>query len=101
MDGDGKAGWDEILDKELVGKCNPEEVRLLAGIAHRCVQKAPRKRPSIVDVSQAISRIRKRCLTKEDTMSSLRGEMSCALSRIEHQQVELSNMASMKERSRI
>ncbi|KAJ8637119.1 hypothetical protein MRB53_011386 [Persea americana] len=101
MDGDGKAGWDEILDKELVGKCNSEEVGLLARIAYKCVQRAPRKRPSILDVSQTISGIRQWRLSKEDTMSSLRGDISHALNRIEHQQVELSNMTSIKERSRV
>lgn len=103
MDGDGKASsdWDAILDKQLMGKCNPEEVGLLASIGYRCVQKAPKKRPSIVDVSQAISRIRQRRFTKEDKMSSLRRDISRAISRIEHQQVELSNLTSMKDRSQL
>ncbi|XP_077237648.1 protein kinase superfamily protein [Tasmannia lanceolata] len=97
MSADGKSGWDEILDKQLVGKCNIEEVRLLATIAYTCVQKVPRKRPSIVDVSQAISRIRQRHVTKEDPMSFSRGDFSQVVKRIEHQQVELSYMTSMKE----
>ncbi|XP_057982018.1 calcium/calmodulin-regulated receptor-like kinase 2 [Malania oleifera] len=90
-------GVDEILDKQLVGRCNPEEVRALAHIAHKCLHKTPRKRPSIREVSQAILKIMKRRLTKEDTMS-FAGDFSLVVSRIEHQQVELSNMTSMKER---
>ncbi|OVA04893.1 Protein kinase domain [Macleaya cordata] len=91
-------GVDEILDKHIVGKCNIEEVRLLSGIAHKCLNKLPRRRPSIGDVSQAISRIRRRRLTKEDTMSFAGGDVPEVLRRIENQQVELSNIASMKER---
>ncbi|KAI3976653.1 hypothetical protein MKX01_008511 [Papaver californicum] len=64
-------GVDEILDKHIVGKCNIEEVRLLASIGHKCIHKTLRRRPSIADVSQAISRIRRRCLTKEDTCQCL------------------------------
>ncbi|KAL5974400.1 hypothetical protein ACLOJK_031065 [Asimina triloba] len=95
MDGDGKGGWDEILDKQLVGKCDLEEVRLLASTAYRCAHKVPRKRPSIVDVSQAISRIQQGRMS----LRPERGDMSRVVSRIEHQQMELSYMASIKERT--
>ncbi|KAF9663885.1 hypothetical protein SADUNF_Sadunf17G0098500 [Salix dunnii] len=86
-------GVDEILDKRLVGECNIEEVRDLAAVAHKCLQKFQRKRPSIGEVSQAILKIKQRCLAKEDTMSI---EVSRVLTRIEDQQVELSRMASIK-----
>ncbi|XP_043702090.1 calcium/calmodulin-regulated receptor-like kinase 2 [Telopea speciosissima] len=89
-------GVDEILDKKLVGKCNPEEVRLLASIGHRCLHKTPRRRPSIGDVSQAILKIKKRRLSKEDTMSfALAADVTPVIKRIEHQQVELSKLTSM------
>nr|DAD35130.1 TPA_asm: hypothetical protein HUJ06_005770 [Nelumbo nucifera] len=97
MDSDGV---DEILDKKLVGKCNLEEVRLLANIAYKCLHKIPRKRPSIGDISQAISRIRKRRLTKEDTMS-FAGDVSQVVRRIEHQQVELSKITNMRDNAGI
>ncbi|XP_010257907.1 PREDICTED: calcium/calmodulin-regulated receptor-like kinase 2 isoform X2 [Nelumbo nucifera] len=91
-------GVDEILDKQLVGRCNLKEVRLLASIAYRCLHKSPRKRPSIGDVSQAISKIRKRHLTKEETMTmSFTGDLSKVVKQIEHQQVELSNIISTRE----
>ncbi|XP_028764787.1 calcium/calmodulin-regulated receptor-like kinase 2 isoform X2 [Neltuma alba] len=51
-------GVDEILDKQLVGKCNLEEVRQLAKIAYKCLHRSPRKRPSIgSNFSRALSRI--------------------------------------------
>ncbi|KAJ4973953.1 hypothetical protein NE237_007127 [Protea cynaroides] len=93
MAGMSPDGVDEILDKHLVGKCNPEEVRLLASIGHRCLHKTPRRRPSIGDVSQAILKIQKRRLSKEDTMSF--ADVAPVIRRIEHQQVELSKLTSV------
>ncbi|XP_054802457.1 calcium/calmodulin-regulated receptor-like kinase 2 isoform X2 [Prosopis cineraria] len=91
-------GVDEILDKQLVGKCNPEEVRQLAKISYKCLHKSPRKRPSIGEVSQGILRIKERHLVKEDTLSFAGSNFSRALSRIEDQQVELNRLATMNHR---
>lgn len=91
-------GVDEILDKRLVGKCNLVEVRQLAKIAHKCLHKSPRKRPSIGEVSQGILRIKERRLVKEDTMSFAGSNFSRATSRIEDQQVELSRITIMNHR---
>ncbi|OMO93790.1 putative leucine-rich repeat receptor-like serine/threonine-protein kinase [Corchorus capsularis] len=44
-------GVDEILAKQLVSKCKIEDVRDLAKIAHRCLHKSPKKRPSIDEVT--------------------------------------------------
>ncbi|KAM0941725.1 putative protein kinase RLK-Pelle-LRR-I-2 family [Dioscorea sansibarensis] len=95
--GDGKPDWEEIIDKKLAGKSNPEEVGLLADIAYKCLDKNPRKRPSIADVTLAISKIRQRLLSRADTMASIGSDTSGVLHRIEHQQVELTNMTSKKE----
>lgn len=92
-------GVDEIVDNNLAGMCNIEEVRSLASIGHKCLQKLPRKRPSIGDVLQAIVKIKQRRLTKEDTMSFASKDLSRAVSRIEDQQVELTRMASVKDRA--
>ncbi|KAF8010129.1 hypothetical protein BT93_J0938 [Corymbia citriodora subsp. variegata] len=91
-------GVDEILDKRLVGECNPDEVRRLANIGLKCLHKLPRKRPSIAEVSQAILMIKQRRLVKNDDVSFARSDVSRTVSLIEDRQVELSNMASMKER---
>ncbi|XP_030953251.1 calcium/calmodulin-regulated receptor-like kinase 2 [Quercus lobata] len=90
-------GVDEILDKKLAGECNVDEVRGLASIAHKCLHKLPRKRPSIAEVSQAILKLKQRRLAKVDTMSFASCDFSRAVSRIEDQQVELRKMASLKE----
>ncbi|CAL9162500.1 unnamed protein product [Musa hybrid cultivar] len=94
---DGKADWQEIVDKKLVGRSNPEEVRLLADIAYKCLHKTPRKRPSIADLTLAISSIRQRRLINSDTLpSSGSDDASGIMRRIESQQVELSNVTSLR-----
>lgn len=94
---DGKADWQEIVDKKLVGRSNPEEVRLLADIAYKCLHKTPRKRPSIADLTLAISSIRQRRLINSDTLpSSGSDDASRIMRRIESQQVELSNVTSLR-----
>ncbi|KAL0332161.1 UNVERIFIED_CONTAM: Calcium/calmodulin-regulated receptor-like kinase [Sesamum calycinum] len=93
-----KDGVDEIIDTKIVGKCNLEEVRSLAKIAHRCLHKTPRRRPSIGEVSQAIIKIKQRRLVKEDTFSFVREDLSRAVSQIECQQLELRRMVSIDER---
>lgn len=98
--GNGKADWDEIVDNKLVGRSNPDEVRLLADIAYRCLHKSPKKRPSIADVTVAISRIERRSLSKENTMSMRRStDAYGVLKRIELQQVDMNHLASIKESS--
>lgn len=91
-------GVDEILDTRLVGECNPEDVRSLARIAHKCLHKTPRKRPSIGEVSQAIIKIKQRRLIKEDSTMSFAGdEFSGVVNCIELQQNELRKMTSISE----
>lgn len=87
-------GIDEILDKQLVGKCNLVEVRQLAKIAHKCLHKSPKKRPSISEVSQGLSRIKQRRLrhVMEDTLSLASNTVSRAVSRFEDRHVELSRI---------
>ncbi|KAK3000743.1 hypothetical protein RJ639_020462 [Escallonia herrerae] len=92
-------GVDEILDTRIIGECNPQEARSLAHIAHKCLHKTPRKRPSIGEVSQAILKIKQRRLVKEDTMSFVGEEVSRVPNRIERQQTELRKMASIDERA--
>ncbi|KAM7516669.1 hypothetical protein LguiA_006252 [Lonicera macranthoides] len=92
-------GVDEILDKKITGECNPEDVRSLSRIAHKCLHRTLRKRPSIGEVSQGILKIKQRHLVREDTSMSFTGEdLSRVLSRIESQHTELRKMTSIDER---
>ncbi|XP_075514977.1 calcium/calmodulin-regulated receptor-like kinase 2 [Primulina tabacum] len=90
-------GVDDIIDAKIADSCNTEEVRNLAKIAHRCLHKTPRRRPSISEVSQAILKVKQRRLVKEDTMSFAGEDFSRTVSRIECQQLELKKMASINE----
>ncbi|CAA7397875.1 unnamed protein product [Spirodela intermedia] len=102
--GDGKADWDEILDKRLVGDCDMEEVQLLADIAYKCLQTIPRRRPSISEITEAILRIkvrRRRLASGQNGSSSFPAEDGPSiLERIQAQQIELSKMTSERGRSR-
>lgn len=93
---DGKADWEEIVDKRLVGRSSSGEVKLLADIAYKCLHKIPRKRPSIGDVNQAIARISRHRLLENDTFLPPGSDANGVLRRIENQQMELSNMATIK-----
>ncbi|KAL6909633.1 hypothetical protein ACP4OV_001292 [Aristida adscensionis] len=95
--GEGRVDWDEILDKDLLVGNIAEEVRMLADVAYRCINKNPRKRPWISEVTQAISRLRQRQLMKHDALTLPRSETRTVLRRIEHQHVELSDLTSMRE----
>lgn len=90
-------GVDEILDKQLVGECNIEEVRELAKLGHKCLRKSPRKRPSIGEVTQGILKIKQKRLAKQESVASTHRDFSRVISRIEDQQVELSKLADLKE----
>ncbi|XP_073018850.1 calcium/calmodulin-regulated receptor-like kinase 2 [Primulina eburnea] len=90
-------GVDDIIDAKIADSCNTEEVRNLAKIAHRCLHKTPRRRPSISEVSQAILKVKQRRLVKEDTMSFAGEDISRTVSRIECQQLEFKKMASINE----
>uniref|UniRef100_A0A2P2MWC5 non-specific serine/threonine protein kinase n=2 Tax=Rhizophora mucronata TaxID=61149 RepID=A0A2P2MWC5_RHIMU len=90
-------GVDEILDKNLVEECNMEEVRQLAAIAYKCLQRFQKKRPSIGEVSHAISKIKQQRLAKENTTSFAGKELSRLVSKIEEQQVELSERIAVQD----
>ncbi|KAI4375263.1 hypothetical protein MLD38_013154 [Melastoma candidum] len=89
-------GVEEILDERLSGECCPDEVRLLAHIAQKCLRRIPRRRPSIGEVSQALIKIKQRRLLREDPGSFASRDLSRVASMIEDRQVELSNTAAAK-----
>lgn len=59
MNTEGKVGWEEIGDPRLDGKFDVEELNEVAALAHKCVSRVPRRRPSMRDIVQVLSRILK------------------------------------------
>lgn len=59
MDNDGKVGWEEIVDSRLEGIFDLQELNEVAAIAYKCVNHVARKRPSMRDIVQVLSRILK------------------------------------------
>ncbi|CAI0436570.1 unnamed protein product [Linum tenue] len=59
MNSDGKVGWEEIVDSRLEGKFDMQELNEVAALAYKCIQRVPRKRPSMRDTVQVLSRILK------------------------------------------
>jgi len=59
MNSEGKVGWEEIVDSRLEGRCDFEEVNEVAALAYKCINRAPKKRPSMRDIVQVLTRILK------------------------------------------
>lgn len=59
MNTEGKVGWEEIVDSKLEGKCDFQELNEVAALAYKCINRAPRKRPSMRDIVQVLTRILK------------------------------------------
>lgn len=59
MNTDGKVGWEEIVDPNLGGKFDDQELNDVAALAYKCVNVVSKKRPSMRDNVQVLSRILK------------------------------------------
>lgn len=54
---EGRVGWEEITDSHLDGKFDVQELNDMAALAYKCIDRTARKRPSMRDIVQALSRI--------------------------------------------
>ncbi|KAK9155909.1 hypothetical protein Sjap_003389 [Stephania japonica] len=57
MNAEGKGGWEEIVDSRLEGKFNVKELNEIASLGYKCINSVSRKRPSMRDIVQVLSRI--------------------------------------------
>lgn len=57
MTTDGKGGWEEIVDSRLNWKYDVQELNDVASLAYKCVNRVPKKRPSMRDAVQVLARI--------------------------------------------
>ncbi|KAG6528667.1 hypothetical protein ZIOFF_010851 [Zingiber officinale] len=97
MNADGKDGWEEIADPRLVGAFYIAEVNDVAALAYKCINRLSRKRPSMRDAVQALSRIlRTRHRKQHHARRSLpltKEEESLDIEPSEHQSVSEHNRA--------
>ncbi|KAF8016380.1 hypothetical protein BT93_H1782 [Corymbia citriodora subsp. variegata] len=59
MNSEGKVGWEEIVDSRLEGKFDLQELNDVAALAYKCINRVPRRRPSMRDIVQVLSRLLK------------------------------------------
>ncbi|KAJ7948509.1 Receptor-like protein kinase [Quillaja saponaria] len=59
MNTEGKAGWEEIVDSRFEGKFDVQELNEVAALAYRCINRVPKKRPSMRDIVQVLTKILK------------------------------------------
>jgi len=78
MNTEGKVGWEEIADSRLEGKFDVQELNEVAALAYKCVNGVPKKRPSMRDIVQVLSRILKsrHNRTHHKSLSSIADEVS-------------------------
>ncbi|CAN0915522.1 Calcium/calmodulin-regulated receptor-like kinase 1 [Linum grandiflorum] len=59
MNTEGKSGWEEMVDSRMEGKFDVNELNEVASLAYKCVNRVPKKRPSMRDIVQVLSRMLK------------------------------------------
>ncbi|KAK8545686.1 hypothetical protein V6N13_066959 [Hibiscus sabdariffa] len=59
MSTEERVGWEEIADSRLDGKYDVHELNEVAALAYKCVDRVPKKRPSMRDIVQVLIRILK------------------------------------------
>ncbi|KAF3453547.1 hypothetical protein FNV43_RR03987 [Rhamnella rubrinervis] len=59
MNTEGKVGWEEIVDSRLDGKFDVQELNEVAALGYKCINRVPKKRPSMRDIVQVLLRILK------------------------------------------
>lgn len=59
MNTEGGVGWEEIVDSRLDSKFDVKELNEVAALAYKCVNRVPRRRPSMRDIVQVLLRILK------------------------------------------
>ncbi|KAL9236364.1 hypothetical protein vseg_011044 [Gypsophila vaccaria] len=59
MNTEGASGWEEIVDSRLEGEFDVSELNEVAALAYKCINLRPKKRPSMRDIVQVLSRILK------------------------------------------
>ncbi|KAF7843084.1 calcium/calmodulin-regulated receptor-like kinase 1 isoform X1 [Senna tora] len=59
-EGEGKVGWEEIVDSQLNGKYDMHKLNDMAALALKCVNETSRNRPSMRDIVGSLSQLCKK-----------------------------------------
>ncbi|XP_050368762.1 calcium/calmodulin-regulated receptor-like kinase 1 [Argentina anserina] len=71
MNTEGKLGWEEIVDCRLNGNFDVQELNEVAALAYKCVSPSPKKRSSMRDIVQVLSRMLKVRYNRKHLVKSL------------------------------
>ncbi|KAL2496214.1 Protein kinase superfamily protein [Forsythia ovata] len=87
MNTEGKVGWEEIVDPRLDGKFDVQELNEVAALAYKCVNRIPRRRSSMRDIVQVLSRILKSGHNRKhqkDSLNARADEVSINMDQLGH-----------------
>ncbi|KAH9626791.1 hypothetical protein KSS87_001950 [Heliosperma pusillum] len=71
MNTEGGCGWEEIVDSRLEGSFDVVELNEVAALAYKCINRIPKKRPSMRDIVQVLTRILKSRRSRKPFETSL------------------------------
>ncbi|XP_023551976.1 calcium/calmodulin-regulated receptor-like kinase 1 [Cucurbita pepo subsp. pepo] len=86
MNSDGKVGWEELVDSRLDRNFDVQELNEVAALAYKCVNHVQKKRPSMRDNVQVLSRIlkqRKNNSRNRNTVSTTTDEVAIDIDQLE------------------
>lgn len=88
MNAGGGTGWEEIADPHLEGNFDIQELNEVAALAYKCVNRVPKKRPSMRNTVQLLTRILKSWHSKKHKgtpLSAMPEEVAIDIDRAEGQ----------------
>ncbi|XP_061336442.1 calcium/calmodulin-regulated receptor-like kinase 1 [Gastrolobium bilobum] len=92
IEGEGKVGWEEIVDSQLNGKYDVHKLNVMASLAFKCVNEVSKRRPPMREVVQTLSQLcKKHGRNHSRTSTSALKEVS-----IEVDQLETHSFSSIK-----
>lgn len=78
MNNEGKVGWEEIVDSRLEGIFDVQELDEVAALAYKCINRLPRRRPSMRDIVQVLTRILKSRHSRKENLAHHEKSLSTA-----------------------
>ncbi|TKY59381.1 leucine-rich repeat receptor serine/threonine-protein kinase [Spatholobus suberectus] len=84
MEGEGKVGWEEIVDMQLNGKYDLHNLNDMASLAFKCANEVSKSRPAMCDIVHALSQLGKKpSKTHSQTSPAALKEVSIEVDQLE------------------